>query len=371
MSESTPSPMKQKIKGWLGIGTNDGGDDPKEPPSTPKSPKRKRVSSSDRYLAKRLKHVRETYPKSDTRDLPESPRDMQMLASSFYSFINPDKLHMIERTPPRETVNRYQATGAQFEDWMANTNSTGPACPVVQSTLTLANLVGGNSPEFIVSRSYFVVPPAEIRDTLELIGLPHEPKSKNYRYIKLYRPGNASKVCTYEHYIVPGAVIVQTAYRRQRGPQWYDIALALYKHDAAIDTLQYVYYTSVENEETQPLVGKVIYPSNNIPGAESTAGSRMRIWRMHTPEFQQILGSQLGRATSRLVLAAWPRGTHQIPRVNTWFLSGNLHMRFDIEPIARASPRPSHSSHSRHPPPSPPTPTPSSRRPRRSGSGAA
>ncbi|KAF4771617.1 hypothetical protein HAV15_004330 [Penicillium sp. str.  len=159
------------------------------------------------------------------------------------------------------------------------------------------------------------------------------------------------KVSSYEHYILQGAIIVKAVYRKKRGPQWNDIALALYKHEAAIDTLRYVYYTTVENKETQPLVGKVLY--NNLPGPGSGPEATFRIWRMHTPEFQQILGTKLGRATSRLVLAAWPRGS--------------LHMRFDIEPIARASPHPSQPSH----PSSPTTPTPSSRRPRRSGSGAA
>ena len=334
MSESTPSPIKQKIKSFFGIGNADGGDDPKEPPSTPKASKRKRTSSVDLRLAKRLNRARERYPNPDTLDLPESPRTMRMYASNASAFINPDKIHIVEKTPPRETVNRYQATGAQFEDWMANTNPTGPACPVVQSTLTLDDLVKGNPPRkaiFDIWEVGFVAPPAEIRGTLKSAGLPHDTRVKNYRYSKMNSSEAMRKVPSYEHYIVEGAIIVKAVYRKERGPQWNDVALALYKHEAAIDTLRYVYYTTVENTETQPLVGKVLY--KNLPGPGSETELSFRIWRMHTPEFQQILGTKLGRATSRLVLAAWPRGTHQIPRINTWFLSGNLHMRFDIEPI--------------------------------------
>lgn len=368
MSESTPSPMKQKIKSLLGIGNTDGEDDPKEPPSTPKNPKRKRVSSGDQRIAKKLVLAQERYPNPGTLDLPESPRNPRMFASNALAFVNPDKIHILGGTPARETVNHYQATETQFEDWMANTNPTGPACPVVQSTLTLDDLIKGNpprKPEFDVWEVDFVAPPAEIRGTLKSAGLPHDTRAKNYRYSKMNSSETGRKVSSYEHYILQGAIIVKAVYRKKRGPQWNDIALALYKHEAAIDTLRYVYYTTVENKETQPLVGKVLY--NNLPGPGSGPEATFRIWRMHTPEFQQILGTKLGRATSRLVLAAWPRGTHQIPRINTWFLSGSLHMRFDIEPIARASPHPSQPSH----PSSPTTPTPSSRRPRRSGSGAA
>lgn len=61
---------------------------------------------------------------------------------------------------------------------------------------------------------------------------------------------------------------------------------------------------------------------------------------MDTPEFQQILGTQLGRGVARLVLGAWRKGTHQIPRIHTWFLRSNLHMRFDIEPRVPAGARP-------------------------------
>lgn len=370
MSQSPSPTVKQKVKGWLGIGKTDGGDDPKEPPSTPKSPKRKRTSSVDLRVSKRLARIRETYPNPNTPDLPESPRSVRMYAGKFSTIINPDKIHILDRTPPKEKIDRYQATGAQFEDWMANTNSAGPACPVVQSTLTLAALVEGNPPErpeFDVWKSEFVVPPAEIRGFLESTGLPKNEKSKDYRYSHLHRNGNLMGMPTYEHCIVEGAIIVKAVFRRKQGPQWTDIALALYKHDAAIDTLRYVYYTTVENKETQPLLGKVLYPNNNLPGPGNRAGTSIQTWHMHTPEFQQILGTKLGRATSRLVLAAWPRGTHQIPRINTWFWSGGLHMRFDIEPVARVS-----SPRSRPPrPTSPTTPTPPSRRSHCPASGAA
>lgn len=47
--------MKQKIKSLLGIGNTDGEDDPKELPSTPKNPKRKRVSSGDQRIAKKTR----------------------------------------------------------------------------------------------------------------------------------------------------------------------------------------------------------------------------------------------------------------------------------------------------------------------------
>ncbi|KAJ5592321.1 hypothetical protein N7537_009225 [Penicillium hordei] len=342
MSQSPSSTIKQKVKGWLGVGKTDGEMIPKNLPLLP------RVQSGNVQVASISAYLKDSLAFERPILIQNPPTYLRVPGVLGY------------RTPPKEKIDRYQATGAQFEDWMANTNSAGPACPVVQSRLTLAALVDCSPPErpeFDVWKSEFVVPPAEIRGCLESTGLPRNERSKDYRYSHLHRNGNLMGVPTYEHCMVEGAIIVKAVFRRKQGPQWTDIALALYKHDAAIDTLRYVYYTTVENKETQPLVGKVLYPNNNLPGLGNRAGATIQTWHMHTPEFQQILGTKLGRATARLVLAAWPRGTHEIPRINTWFWSGNLHMRFDIEPVARVGHRPS-----RPPlPTSPTTPTPPSR----------
>lgn len=278
-----------------------------------------------------------------------------MYTNNALSNINTDRISILYITPPREKIDRYQATGAQFEEWMANTNTAGPACPVIQSTLTLDTLIQGNppqKPEFNVWRTNFVDPPVEIRGSLQSTGLPD---NNAYRFSELQGSGKSTDVPAYKHCIVTGAIIVQDVRRRKKGPQWTDIALALYKYDHEIDTLRYVFYTNVDNKETQPLVGKVLYRNHNLPGPEHRDGANPHAWNIHTPEFQQILGSKLGRATSRLVLAAWPRGTHRITTINTWFWSTSIQIRFDIQPIDQVGPTPP-------PAHSPTTPTPSSRR---------
>ncbi|OQD69676.1 hypothetical protein PENPOL_c002G10549 [Penicillium polonicum] len=345
MSQSTSSPAKRRLKKFLGMKT-DGGNDPQDPPSTTKSSNLKRTASTasiDSVIARKVARQSEAQKSASnpkTPIMPASPRSARMhaghISSNISSIINPDRISILYKTPPKEKVDRYQATGAQFQQWMANTDPAGPACPVVQSTQTLAAVRA----EFDVFTSEFAVPPAEILGALDATDLPSNPRSKDYRYSKIHRNGNLAHVPTYEHYIVEGAIIAKAIFRRGQGPQWTDIALALYKHEADINTLRYVYYTTVENKQTQPLVGKVLYPNHSFGGPGTKAGTTIRIWNSHTLRFQQILGTQLGRATARLVLAAWPRGTHQITRINTWFWSGNLHMRFDIEPIARPDPSP-------------------------------
>lgn len=194
--------------------------------------------------------------------------------------------------------------------------------------------------------------------SLQSISLPRNPTSKAYRRISLQRNKKWRHVSSYTHCIVNDAIIANSIFRNDGGPHWSDVALAVYKQDTAIHTLRCVFMCSVENDETLPLVGKVLYRNYLLPGPEKRAAiPTIDTWNLHTPEFQQILGTQLGRAVARLVLGAWPvKGPHQITRIHTWFVAGALHMRFDIMPIVQQGAPPS------HPPPSPSTPSPAPRK---------
>ncbi|KAJ5816257.1 hypothetical protein N7447_008490 [Penicillium robsamsonii] len=378
MSEPTSSPIKRIINRFRrGSGHADGGDDTEvPPPATPKKKDRKRkgdngdddpsppaakrpatgpsgLERARRKLTSRASKGTSThqnpssvdpdpeteeYPEPGLPTLPTTPRNARAIAGRVSASMNPDQLHLLDRTPTRKMINEYRAEGARFENWMANANLAEPRCPVVQATVTMFNLTNAdapNEPEFHVWDSESVVPPKEIRDGLESTNLPKDRRRKTWIRTKLHR-NKLINVSDYEHYIVPGAIVASNIYRRNRGTHWADIAIALYKDVAAIDTLRYVFYATVENVETLPLVGRVLYPNNNLPGPKSKASPPpIETWYLGTPGFREILGSQLGRATARLVLAAWPRGTHQIPRIHTWFMSGDLHMRFDIEPTVQ------------------------------------
>ncbi|CAI7616205.1 unnamed protein product [Penicillium glandicola] len=271
---------------------------------------RARKKMKTRYLVGTRSPVGPNDPGAALPELPTTPRNFGSYIGRASTHMNPEKIHIMGGTPKKEEVNEYQATGAQFEEWMANTNPAGPVCPVAQSTLTMIDLLEAikpNAPLFTVWESYFSAPPSEISASLALTNLPKNPASKDYRHLTLQRNRMLGKVSTYEHYTVSGAIIAIAIFRRKYGPQWYDIALALYKRDAAIDTLRYVFMVSVENDETLPLVGKVLYPNHNLPGYDSRDQSpTIYTWNMNTSDFQKILGTQLGRSVSRLVLAAWP-----------------------------------------------------------------
>ena len=392
MSDSPSSPFKKVANLFRRHNTDEGNDDEEPPPApegaagdtasaeadTSKNKKRKRddddgnddndnrltparrSSMQSRFAQIRAKlktresqgisthlnplpaNTTEQDPRADLPELPTSSRNISMYMGKNSANMKPDQIHILQRTPQKAEVDEYQTTGAQYEGWMANTNRSGPECSVSQSTQTVAALIEANPPDeplFNVWDSSFVVPPVEIRESLKSTDLPKNPRSKDYRHSSLQRNAKLYNVSSYDHCIVKGAIIASSIFRMDWGPRWSDIALALYKQDAAIDTLRYVFMIEVENDETLPLVRKVLYRNNDLPSPENrTTTPTIHAWNMNTPEFQQILGTQLGRAVACLVLGAWPIGTHQITRIHTWFLRGDLHMRFDIEPIVPAAP---------------------------------
>ncbi|KAJ6133554.1 hypothetical protein N7471_008769 [Penicillium samsonianum] len=376
MSQPPTSPLKKAANFVLRLGKRarggDGADDDNDEDLAPAAKRSATMQSKGTSTRRsplpvtpsRNTPAPERDPGADLPKLTATPRNVGMWVGKFSANMNPDKITILDPTPERETIDQFQRTGAQFQAWMAKTNPDGPACPVSQSTLTIDDLIEPNHPDpksmFIVWKSELVASPVEIRESLKSTALPSDPKSKKYRYTSIQRNRKMRDVSNYEHCIVEGAIVAKSIYRNNGGPYWGDVALALYKQDAEIDTLRYVFATTVENDETLPLVGKVLYRNNNLPGPGNRASTpTIHTWQMDTPEFQQILGTQLGRAVARLVLSAWRKGTHQIPRIHTWFLRGNLHMRFDIEPRVPAGARP--------PPSGTPPPPRTSRSSRRAG----
>ncbi|EKV19064.1 hypothetical protein PDIG_05610 [Penicillium digitatum PHI26] len=106
-------------------------------------------------------------PEQDTganlHGLPTSRRGFQAEMGRASAYLNSGKIHLLQPTPERATIDHYQATGARLEGWMANTNPAGPACRVAPSTLTIDALVRANAPNepaFIVMESKIRCPTA-------------------------------------------------------------------------------------------------------------------------------------------------------------------------------------------------------------------
>jgi hypothetical protein len=233
----------------------------------------------------------------------------------------------------QESIDRFRAAGKRYVEWIDN--PTQPGCPVTESTLTFEQVLWARLKKdryTAVVKKWAKAPDETIVD-LEREGIS---TSDEFRDVFIRRHGrdwdNHRRFSEFGQKTREGIIIGEYIFR-YHGYHWSEIALAQYRMDFDINTLRYVYFTQVINEETEPFVRKVLYGKDGFAIA-----SPPRVWSYNTARYQEIMGTALGKAVACLVLAAWQRGTHQIERILTFLHRQELNLRFDIVQVTPDSP---------------------------------
>jgi hypothetical protein len=229
-------------------------------------------------------------------------------------------------------IAEWRNLGTQYQRWISY--QTKPGCPIKPSTLTWTDLINAPLVEnrFAVSIDELRAPPKE---SVRMKGLGLS-KRADWRFISIMQytysdsdSGRKTGTNIYAHRTGRGAIFVENI-KRHCGPYWSQVAQAQYELDHDIDTLKYVFFINAKNVQTTPYVGHFLYPGHALAWSDS---HRKRAWVYGTREYEELLGTKLGRCVARLVLGAWPRGTRRIEKIVTWIYGGELQMRFDIESI--------------------------------------
>ncbi|KAF4770838.1 hypothetical protein N7455_007137 [Penicillium solitum] len=308
MADNTPAGLRKR-----GLNEVDGC-------SSPRSPTRRRLASKSAEPAESLF----PYPIPDDNSVSSDGQIPPLFADD----------ESDDRPPVSdEQVDKYYQKGAAYEAWIADPTRDG--CPCAQSEHTLFGILNHSDKKkrFHCSDNQFDDPPPPIQDDLAQLGFPT--KGKRCRFARLtlhgYDENGYKRETEYQHSLAEGVIIGECIYR-YAGPNWSDIALAQYKFDHPIDTLKYLYFINIQNEETLPYVQEILYPRHDVdwPRADRIES---QVWEYGTEDYREILGTKLGNAAACLVLGAWERGTHRIARVHTLGRQYHIHLRFDIEPV--------------------------------------
>ncbi|KAJ5120892.1 uncharacterized protein N7515_010280 [Penicillium bovifimosum] len=240
---------------------------------------------------------------------------------------------MMKTRPIRAST--YRNRGAVWQEWIADPARAG--CPVQRSEVTLADLIHNRG--FTCRETRFSRPSEVLREDLKRLQLP---VTEQYRYTELDLFGVDKEgyrgYSQYGHFVGPGVFIAE-GLSRHTGPHWSDIVLAQYTYDHDVNTLRHLYYVDVTSEQTLPLVRDVLYPRHNLDWPVNYIDSAVcHTWEYGTREYQEILGTQLGKAAACVVLGAWDRGTHRIARIVTEVERERMNMRFDFEAIPTPGP---------------------------------
>ncbi|KAJ5178331.1 uncharacterized protein N7500_001030 [Penicillium coprophilum] len=128
-------------------------------------------------------------------------------------------------------------------------------------------------------------------------------------------------------------VIILRNVRRYDGPHWSEVAHAQYNVHFDQNTLRHIYLENVINEDTRVFIETIwarMQPPNTPGFRDSPESLNQVAWAYDTPEYQAILGTELGKGVAAIVLSAFPRGTRRITRIVVWRKTV-MQIRFDIE----------------------------------------
>lgn len=243
-------------------------------------------------------------------------------------------------TPTEEELATYRRRGAQLVAWLEDPNE--PGCNIAEATTTLNDMLN-NFPEdirFRVTLSYFRDVDEYVEGSeLESLGI--IPGVNRYRYTALASQvidpevvasyGVESMSNSYSHVIGPGIIFAPSIFRHD-GMQWNEIARALYVRDHPITTLRHLMYDTIVNEETAPYIRRIAYPRNNL-SFENAEHDPCLIIERGTREYEELLGTKLGKAAVILLISSLPRGTIRIARAAIWNNRSHVQLRFEFELI--------------------------------------
>lgn len=210
-----------------------------------------------------------------------------------------------------------------MQDWL--TYPTQP-CPIHQSTLTFRDL--SRSPIYLIDeKSDGPLPPA-----CEM-NYPEDVKGAEQNDLRHYVVERDSPRHEWKGITAPGVLIVENIQRQKTDPprtgfNMSEVSMAIYNHRFNPNTLQYVVFAHVTNEETL-FVGRGLYDLHR-PSTDT------QIWDYDSPEYQRLLGTRLGKLTAYMLLGAFERGSRRIARVVTWTNPsfGTPWVRFDIQVVS-------------------------------------
>ncbi|KAJ5940858.1 hypothetical protein N7516_001026 [Penicillium verrucosum] len=241
--------------------------------------------------------------------------------------------------PKDAQVATFRRKGAQVIAWLEDPNE--PNCDIAQTTTTLHDLMN-NLPE----ESRFQVKESNFQNLGNLfqgaepesMGLDTTPNS--YRKSTVFSPvvdqeildkfGLAGMTNGFEHIVGPG-VLVATSIFRHDCVQWNVVARAVYEWDHPISTLRHIMFEMIVNSETAPYIRRVAYARHGRDFSTARNEPCLKIER-GTREYEELLGTKLGRAAAILLISCFPRGTVRIARAVAWN-DGTTELRFEIEPI--------------------------------------
>ncbi|KAJ5719756.1 hypothetical protein N7493_007334 [Penicillium malachiteum] len=207
-----------------------------------------------------------------------------------------------------------QARGERYQKWMdgPDTGEMG-VCPFQPTTANISLMQLGD-PNDLGDCEEPMWHEVELLDQLRL--------SQQTVVKEFFDSRSNDRVTFWQGLIGRGILVIESAFR-EHGPFMSQISQRAYEKHYDINTLKHVMVLNIVNRNTQHLIMYTLGLKNQWYPREC--------YEYGTPEYQALIGTEIGRIVAGLVLSAFPRGTARISRVFTSNVVGMAQMRLDIE----------------------------------------
>lgn len=236
----------------------------------------------------------------------------------------------------QEEMMELRRRGRELQEWIADPNA--PGCNVEFEHVDMrrlmsmfAEICGDEDPRQGFG-SIVVGAPSHIRTNMASLGLPMERDYRDVHMTKLCQ--NADGIMGRNHYtlVMRHGMLASLDIRRFNGPYWPQVCQAVWRLDPAnkMEDLKYFYVVDIINKQTEQFLGKYMDEARGYVVPDDQL--RPHILDYGTKEYQEVLGTQIGRGVARFILSAFPRGTRRIGRIAVFLHDGkHIQLRFDFE----------------------------------------
>ncbi|KAJ5661282.1 uncharacterized protein N7484_000654 [Penicillium longicatenatum] len=267
-----------------------------------------------------------------------NPLDEPMTDSSF-----PDDAPRPDRM---DRWGRRERRGLRFQRWIEHAATPGDPCPILPCALGPED-VG----PFVTDLPDMTLPPDISQDALRMGLIANTDILAKFASVSqpVDAASGAQQLNNWQVYVAEGILCISFMfrYRGRRGFHTSDVMKVACEYFYPMESLKSVYYSKVANPSDIRFVARIydefnLFPTDDEP--ERDTHFTPQEWKHGSSEYRALLGTYTGRVVAYLILGAYPRRTHRISRVVTWYTWDDhdkialLQMRFDIEPIPVPTP---------------------------------
>ncbi|KAJ5992750.1 hypothetical protein N7451_008474 [Penicillium sp. IBT 35674x] len=236
-----------------------------------------------------------------------------------------------DASKPRESLRE---RGIQMARWIEDPKA--PGCPISESKMTSKEILEHTEGIKLNNPDYKTLGQTEI--TMYLPPPEVLPRAHGDYRRAIIDSLNFMCYTVMSKYVIVLENIWRDPMGRANYPYISDAVICMHRElYGTNEMLRYIIASVVVNPQTQSYVKNLLYPGgwHTIPqyeGGEKEGNSKAKpdYFARGTPQFQELLGTRIGRTVGAILLSGFPRGTRRITGIHVWVCAGGLQFRFDI-----------------------------------------